>query len=253
MTQIKLKVAILEDNKEQLKDRKMNLEENGLAKVVVWSTNSTDFIEKVSIEKPDALLLDIDLGNDSMTGLDVAYKLKLPVMFVSGHNAKNLKDIESLQREFDFPVEHITKPFTEKDFIKTATRFLKEVNEQLKSAFVYLDFKDTRKIKIAVHTIVYLESETGKSGASNNKRIYFTDRKPETLCDFSFTKMTELGFDSNLFVQPHKSFRLNINKHMGYNNNHTINVEVMNDLGKMEPKQIPVSENYQKPIRELMR
>lgn len=249
----KLKVAILEDNKDQLKDRKMNLEENSLAKVIVWSTNSTDFIEKVNSEKPDALLLDIDLGNDSMTGLDVAYKLKLPVMFVSGHNAKNLKDIESLQREFDFPVEHITKPFTEKDFIKTATRFLKEVNEQLKAAFVYLDFKDIRNIKIAVDTIVYLESETGNSGASNNKRIYFTNRKPETLNDFSFSKMSELGFDTNIFVQTHKSFRLNISKHSGYNNNHTINVEVMNDLGKMEIKQIPVSENYQKPIKGLLR
>jgi len=249
----KLKVAILEDNKDQLKDRKMNLEENSLAKVIVWSTNSTDFIEKVNNEKPDALLLDIDLGNDSMTGLDVAYKLKLPVMFVSCHNAKNLKDIESLQREFDFPVEHITKPFTEKDFIKTATRFLKEVNESLKAAFVHLNFKDIRKIKIAVDTIVYLESETGNSGASNNKRIYFTDRKPETLTDFSFSKMAELGFDANLFVQTHKSFRLNISNHKGYNNNHTISVEVMNELEKIELKQIPVSENYQKPIRELLR
>lgn len=249
----KLRVAILEDNKDQLKDRKLNLEENGLAKVVAWSTNSSDFIEKVNNEKPDALLLDIDLGNDSMTGLDVAYKLKLPVMFVSGNNDKKLKDIESLQREFDFPVEHITKPFTEKDFIKTATRFLKEVNEQLKAAFVYLDFKDVRKVKIAVGTIVYLESETGNSGASNNKRIYFTDHKPETLYDFSFSKMAELGFDTNLFVQTHKSFRINISKQKGYNNNHTINLEVMNDLGKMEIKQIPVSENYQKPIKRLLR
>lgn len=248
-----LKVALLEDNKDQLKDRKINLEENGLAKVVVWSTNSSDFIEKVNNEKPDALLLDIDLGNDSMTGLDVAYKLKLPVMFVSGHNAKNLKDIESLQREFDFPVEHITKPFTDKDFIKTATRFLKEVNEQLKAAFIYLDFKDSKKNKIATDSIVYLESETGNSGASNNKRIYFTNRKPETLFDFSFSKMESQGFDNNLFVQTHKSFRVNAEKIKRYNNNHTVDVEVMNENGKKEVKQIPVSENYQKPIKSLLR
>lgn len=250
----KLKVAILEDNKEQLKDRKMNLEENGLAKVVVWASNSSEFLEKVNQEKPDALLLDIDLGNnDSMSGLDVAYKLKLPVMFVSAHNAKNLKDIEILQREFDFPVEHITKPFIEKDFIKTATRFLKEVKEQLNDAFVYLDFKDMRKVKIAIDTIVYLESETGDSGASNNKRIYFIDRKPETLYDFSFSKMGELGFDTTLFVKTHKSFRINIRKHICYNNNHTISVQVMNDSGICEFKQIPVSENYQKTIKGLFR
>ncbi len=250
----KLKVALLEDNKDQLKDRKINLEENNLANVVIWSTNSSEFIEKVNSEKPDALLLDIDLGNDSMTGLDVAYKLKLPVMFVSGHNAKNLKDIESLQREFDFPVEHITKPFTEKDFIKTATRFLKEVNEQLNATFVYLDFKDSKKNKIAVDSIVYLESETGNSGASNNKRIFFTDRKPETLFDFSFSKMESQGFDSNLFVMPHRSFRVNIKKKICYNkNNHTIDVKVMNENGKEEIKHIPVSENYQNLIKNLLR
>ncbi len=248
-----LKVALLEDNKDQLKDRKINLEENNLANIVIWSTNSDEFIEKVNNEKPDALLLDIDLGNDSMTGLEVAYKLKLPVMFVSAHNAKNLKDIESLQREFDFPVEHITKPFTEKDFIKTAARFLKEVNEQLNTTFVYLDFKDSKKNKIAVDSIVYLESETGNSGASNNKRIFFTDRKPETLFDFSFSKMESQGFDSNLFVTPHRSFRVNAKKRIRYNNNHTIDVKIMNENGKEEIKQIPVSENYQKLIKNLLR
>ena len=249
----KLKVAILEDNKEQLKERKLNLEEHSLARVIVWSTNSTDFIEKVNKEKPDALFLDIDLGNDSITGLEVAYKLKLPVMFVSGHNAKNLKDIESLKREFDFPVEHLTKPFIEKDFIKTAARFLKEVEDQHKAEFINLDIKGNRKINVPVDSIVYLESETGNSGASNNKRIYFTDRKPETLNDFSFSKMAKLGFDPNKFIQPHKSFRLNIGKFRGYNNNHTLDLEVMNDSGKMEIKQIPVSENYQKNIKGLLR
>jgi len=249
----KLKVALLEDNKDQLKNRKLNLEENGLAKVVVWSTNSSEFIEKVNSEKPDALLLDIDLGNDSMTGLDVAYKLKLPVLFVSGHNADKLKDIESLQREFDLPVAHITKPIIDKDFIKTATSFLKEVSDRLKASFVILDLKGNGKKKIPVANIVYLETETGGSGASNNKRIYFTDQKPETLIDFSFSKMESFGFDCKVFVQTHKSYRVNAEKIIIYNNNHTVDVEVMNQNGKNEIKQIPVSDNYQKPIKILLR
>jgi len=243
----KLKVALLENNRDQLKDRKLNLEENDLANVVAWATNSDEFIAKVRSEKPQALLLDIDLGNDSMTGLEVAYKLKLPVMFVSGYNAKNLKDIETLKREFDIPVEHITKPFSDKDFIKTATKFLREVTEQLKAEFIYLDFKESKRNKIPIDTIVYLESDTGNSGASNNKRIYFTDRKPEIVFDFSFTKMEEKGFDKNLFIQTHKSYRVNVEKIIRYNKNHTVEVIVINEAGKKENKQIPVSTNYQNP------
>lgn len=248
----KLKVAILEDNKEQLKDRKLNLEENGLADVIVWSTNSSEFIELANQKKPDALLVDIDLGNDNITGLEVAFKLKLPVMFVSGHNAKHLKDIEKLQREFEFPVEHITKPFTEKDFIKTATIFLKEVSEQLKAAFIYLDFNNSKRNKIPVNTIVFLESETGKSGESNNKKIYFTNRPPEVLIDFSFSKMENYGFDPKIFIKTHRSYRVNAKKIDCYNNSHKVTVEYMNHNGKMEIKEIPVSLNYQRGIKKAL-
>jgi len=242
----KLNVAILEDNKDQLKDRKLNLEESGLANVVVWATNSSEFLEKVNQEKPNALLLDIDLGNnDSMSGLDVAYKLKLPVMFVSGHNAANLTKIENLNREFDFTVEHITKPFTDSEFIKTATRFLREVREQLLAAFVYLDFKDSKRNKVAVDTIVFLESETGKSGESNNKKIYFTDRKPETLFDFTFKNMEQLGFNKNKFLTIHRSFVVNEKHIKSYKQStHEIEVQFLNFSGKSEHKLLKVSENF---------
>lgn len=242
----KLKVAILEDNKDQLKDRKINLEESGLANVVIWATNSTEFLEKVNQEKPDALLLDIDLGNnDNMSGLEVAYKLKLPVMFVSGHNAANLTKIENLKREYDFTVEHITKPFTDSEFIKTVTRFLLEVKEKLLASFVFLDFKESKRNKIAVDTIVFLESETGKSGESNNKTIYFTDRKPETLFDFTFKNMALLGFNKNKFLTVHRSFVVNEKHIKSYKKStHEIEVEFLNSFGKSEHKLLKVSENF---------
>ena len=99
---MKLKVAILEDNPSLLKDHKQNLEATELVEVVAFATNSTDFLNNEKTSKADALLLDIDLGGgSSMNGLEVAYKLKLPVLFVSGHNAANLKEIEKLENEFD--------------------------------------------------------------------------------------------------------------------------------------------------------
>lgn len=241
-----LKVAILEDNKDQLKERKMNLEENGLAQVVIWATNSSEFLEKVNQVMPDALMLDIDLGNnDNMSGLEVAYKLRLPVMFVSGHNAANLTRIENLNREFDFIVEHITKPFTDDEFIKTATRFLREVRDQLLSSYVYLDFKDTKRNKIAVDSIVFLCTDKANGSESNNKLVFFTDRKPEVLIDFSFSKMEQFGFNKNKFLTVHRSFIVNEKHIKSYKKRtHEIEVEFYNNSGKSERKLLRVSENF---------
>lgn len=121
---MKLKIAILEDNPSLLKDHKQNLEATDLCEVVAFATNSNDFLNNEKTNISDALLLDIDLGGgSSMNGLDVAFKLKLPVLFVSGHNAAYLKDIEKLETEFDLIVDHITKPFTEKEFLKRHQNF----------------------------------------------------------------------------------------------------------------------------------
>jgi DNA-binding LytR/AlgR family response regulator len=248
----KLKVALLEDNKIQLKQRKIILEENDLALVSIWSTDSTDFMEKVEQERPQALFLDIDLGNNSLSGIEVAHAIKLPVLFVSANNAHHLKDLEGIQREYDFPIDHITKPFSDSDFVKSAKRFLKEVIEYLESAYVILDFKESKRNKIPVSSIIYLESDTGDSGKSNNKRIYFSDRKPEILSNFSFSSMSKHGFDENTFIQTHKSYRINIQKFKCYNIDHTISMEVMNEKGKLETREIPVSENFQRTVKKML-
>lgn len=243
---MKLKVGILEDNPSLLKDHKQNLEATELVEVVAFATNSTDFLSNEKTSKADALLLDIDLGGGSnMNGLEVAYKLKLPVLFVSGHNAANLKEIEKLESEFDLIVDHITKPFTEKEFLKKATKFLNEVLESIESKFIVLDFEEDKHCKIPIDTIVYLESDTGKSGASNNKRIYFTNKKPQLLFDFSFSKMTEKGFSKNKFLTVHRSYVVNEKHIKSYKKStHEIEVEVFTSTGKKELKRLKVSENF---------
>ena len=241
----KLKVAILEDNKQLLKDLKQNLEAIDLIDVVIWATNSVDFLEKTSIIKADALLVDIDLGSDSMNGLDIAYKLKLPVLFVSGHNAAKLKEIEQLKREFNLTVDHITKPFSERDFIKTVTRFINDVSAVTKSQFVYLDFADTKRNKIPTDTIVYLCADKANGAESNNKQIFFTDRKSEILIDFSFTRMEEKGFSKNQFLTIHRSYVVNSEHIKLYKkSSHEIEVEVYKADGKTETKLLRVSENF---------
>lgn len=247
---VKLRAAILEDNKEQLKDRKQNIEGTGLVEVVAWATSSEDFLLKVNESKTDVLILDIDLGGDSMSGLDIAYKMKLPVLFVSGHNAKNLPFIEKLKREFDIVVDHISKPFSDNDFLKTFARFIADVHSNLKTKFIYLDFGDTRHNKIDLDSIVYLCTDKNKGSESNNKLIFFTDRKPEILIDFSFSKMEDQGLIRNKFITIHKSFRINVDKISKYKKDtHEVEVEAMNNSGKKELFYLPVSENYRSELK----
>jgi len=245
----KLKVAILEDSPMLLKSLEEDLAETQLVEVVVRATNSNEFLEKINTTKADALVLDIDLGGDSMTGLDIATNLKLPVLFVSGKTRDYYQGIEELNINSTIPVEHISKPITLDKLKKILPKFINEINAINRAKFIRLDFSDSKQNKIAIDTIVFIETETGNSGASNNKRIYFTDRNPETLFNFSLTKMEDKGFDKTQFIQIRSSHRVNADKIIRYNNStHEIEVEVFKSIGKTEIKKLPVSENFRKDV-----
>ena len=107
---MKWKVAILEDDQYQLKDLKETLSSLKEVEVVAWSTGSIEFMSKVAESFPDVIIVDINLNGDPASGIQVAHRLKLPVIFASGNNAAYLKDIEILKRDHDLLVDHITKP-----------------------------------------------------------------------------------------------------------------------------------------------
>lgn len=248
----KIKVALLDDNKEQLLLNKQMLELSGLAAVVTTALKSEMFLEDVKITQPDILFLDLNLGDSYMTGMEVAYFLKLPVLFVSSNTAQYIKEIEKLKRDYDLCVDHITKPFAEQEFLKTAQRFLKEVSFFNKEQFVYLDFGSSKRNKIALDQIVYLSTDKANGAESNNKQIHFKNRKSEKLVDFSFSKMEDKGLMKSDFVTIHKSFRVNQNHIKAYHKKtETVEVDVFSTLGKLETKFLPVSENYQIAIKNL--
>ena len=232
-----------------LKSLEEDLAETQLVEVIVRATNSIEFLEKINATKADALVLDIDLGGDSMTGLDIATNLKLPVLFVSGKTRDFYQGIEELNINSTIPVEHISKPITLDKLKKILPKFINEINAINRAKYIRLDFSDTKQNRIAIDTIVFIETETGNSGASNNKRIYFTDRNPETLFNFSLTKMEDKGFDKTQFIQIRSSHRVNADKIIRYNNStHEIEVEVFRSIGKTEIKKLPVSENFRKDV-----
>lgn len=246
------KLALLEDNLAFLQDRLRDLETLENVKVVAAATNSSEFLKEVERTKPDAILVDIELRNDSMNGLDVAYKLNLPVLFVSSENAKHIKQIEHLKFEQELVVEHITKPFTAKDFLKSVSRFLKDVKTAQQRFFKYRS-KDSDRI-VEFDAIVFLSSDKMEGSESNNKMIYFTNQLPDKLIDFSFSKMEERGFDTSQYITIHRSFRVNKNKIIRYDYSKSIVVvEFLTKHGKLEHKELDISENYRSTIREIMK
>ncbi len=175
----------------------------------------------------------------------MAFELKLPVLFVSSNTAQYIKEMEQLKRDYNLCVDHITKPFTDSEFTKTTERFLKEVAFFAKEEFVHLDFGSSKRNKIALNSIVFLEASKANGAQSNNKTIHFIHKKPENLIDFSFTKMEEKGFLKSQFITIHKSFR--VNKHhikLFDRKAEEIEVEVFHTSGKVITHRLPVSENY---------
>lgn len=244
----KLKVAVLEDSKLLLKDLVNNLEKTQLVEVVAFSTTSEDFIEKVKANAPEALLMDIDLSGDSMSGLDIANLLKLPVLFVSGKTKEFFDGIEDLDMNSSITVSHISKPINEDKLKKILPKFIDEVKSKSNQKFVFLNFGD-KKNKIDIDTIVCICTDKENGARSGNKVIYFTDRKPGVLIDFSFNLMAEKGLNENKFIIIHKSDRVNVDKIINIDKKtHEIEVVVCSEMGVAVIKKLYVSENYLKNL-----
>lgn len=240
-----IKAALLDDNKEQLHKNKELLEASGLVKVVTTSERAETFLENVKAAQPEVLFLDLNLGDTYMTGMEVAFALQLPVLFVSSNTAQYVTQMEQLKRNYNLCVDHITKPFSDDDFIKTTERFLKEVAFFGNLQHVHLDFGSKKRNKIHINDIVYLSSDKANGAESNNKQIHFTNRQPENLIDFSFTKMEEKGLLKSQFITIHKSFRVNKNHIKHFDRKaEQIEVEVYHATTKSTAKRLPVSENY---------
>ena len=247
------RIAILEDNEKQLNKIEDYLSKISNVQIVIKSKSSNEFFEQLETAYPDILITDLDLGNDSMTGMEVAHEKRIPVFFASVNTADYIENIEDLKREADICVDHITKPFNEEKFIKSFKRFIKEVELFANIQYVYLNFNKTKKNKILIDEIVYLCADKQTGSESNNKQVYFINRKSENLIDFSFSKMEEVGLLPIQFVTIHKSFRVNkkfIERYLPKTKE--IEVKIYENDKSSKTIKLAVSENYHAVIKKLM-
>ncbi|MBF8456173.1 LytTR family transcriptional regulator DNA-binding domain-containing protein [Kaistella sp. G5-32] len=240
------RIALLEDNIKQLEKLESYLSKIPNLEIVLKSKTSDHFFEEVQLTHPDILIADLDLGSDSMTGMEVAQEIKIPAFFASINTADYVENMEALKRDAEICVDHLTKPFTEEQFVKSFKRFLQEVAFFNSLQYVYLDFNKTKKNAIPLQDIVYLCADKKAGSESNNKQIHFINRQSENLIDFSFSKMEDKGFLKNQFLTVHKSFRVNRKYIKCYNKKtETIEISIYDGSGKTKSHHLPVSENYQ--------
>lgn len=245
------RIALLEDNTRQLEKLESYLIQIPPVEIVLKSKSSEHFFEQLKTIQPDILVADLDLGNDSMTGMEVAQEIKIPVFFASINTADYIEDIENLKRDAEICVDHITKPFSEEQFVKSFKRFVQEVGFFSPPQYVSLDFNKTRH-RIPVDDIVYLCADKMAGSESNNKQIYFINRSSANLIDFSFSKMEEKGLLKSQFVTIHKSFRVNRKYIKCYHpKKESIEITLFDVQGKTKSDFIKVSENYQPVIRKM--
>lgn len=239
-----LRIGILEDNSEILHNLKNIIEEKQLAEVAIASLNSDDFLKSPGLELLDAVLLDIHLLNDTLTGLEVAQRVKKPVLFITSYTRDNIDKLEELEAEFDFPVEHLTKPWSETKLLKILDKFLEEVRKYRQAATVVLDFKENKNVRVFLRDIVFIDSDKKKGSSSNNKVMYFTNRKPEVLVNFPFRNMEKIGLDDKRFVELHRSQRVNVDHIEEFNKKERkVIVKARDEEGKLTTFERPVSED----------
>lgn len=244
----KLKVAILEDDKHLLKDAKESLQASGLVEVVFCSYDSDDFLVQLRNNKVQALVLDIDLAGQTLTGIDVAGLCKLPVIFRSGQTDKFNSKIEDINHTFDFPVERLRKVSSEEAMLNVLKKFIKQVESYEKSKRVTLNLVGKKSTSLNTDNIVYL---TTQDAGPSNLMIYFNDREPEIATDLRFVQLKDKGFPMDLFYEIHRSFYVNIDKKKKYIKPDKLTVEIITKKGELLDKVLIIAEDNQPKFRKL--
>ncbi len=237
-----IKIGIVEDElliAEKIKTILTNIGYNICEPV----TNFDDAIDMIHAEKPDMLLLDINIDGKK-DGIDIASyvneKFELPFIFLTANS-----DAASIQRAKEVkPLAYLVKPFT-KDELYTSIEIAFNNYSQLKNTgtektvsskqkdFIFI--RDSHRfIKIMFDDIVYIESQ------ENYVKVFTTDKKNAIVRSTFNDFLSQLP--SQKFTRTHRSFAVQFGL-----------------IEKIDPTEvaaygfkIPVSNTYRKELYSLL-
>jgi DNA-binding LytR/AlgR family response regulator len=208
------------------------------------ATTYGEALELLETERPDLLLLDINLGSKK-DGIDVAEKInllyKIPFIFLTANS-----DLATIERAKKVkPYAYIVKPFSKEELFAAIEIALSNFNDKVNNKpsketpavtlndFVFLkDGKHFHKVRYS--DISYIESD-------NNYTCVYYNAKNKLVVRSPFSEFLET-LPSNIFARVQRSFAVNITK-----------------IDSLEPEEvniggskIPLSKSYREPLMKLL-
>jgi chemotaxis response regulator CheB len=236
-------VAVLEDEKTFLVELVSSLRKIEYINVVAYDQTSEGFIAKVKETKPDILLLDIHLKDESITGLNVAELFELPVIFLSSERKNYLDSIDLIKLFGNFPVDQFSKTFKVEMLKSMFDKFLPLVREYHKSQKIKIKPIGDEEILISPKDVTFILSQDG------NQTLYFTQRKPIRVADKSLKHFVNNGFDEDRFYMFNRGFLLNIAETEFKDNK--LNAKYMNDNKVIKTETLEVPIDKRKEVRTI--
>lgn len=230
----KIKVVIVEDEA-LIADHIASILETANYEVIEIFDEAAIFFKFLSNNKPDLVLLDINL-NDDLDGVDIAHEInskhKIPIVFLTSNTDK--KTIERAKRTM--PISFIAKPYTAEGLLSNLeialhNYFDNHKNEKVESnSNQSLFVKDKNElVKIDYSSISYVQ-------AMDNYAIIFTSDKkyvvPHTL------KKLEEDLVPYGFIRVHRSYIVNKAKI----------TSILPKMLKLNGVEIPLSESYRQDV-----
>jgi len=240
----KMRVAVLEDDVAMLKDLVGRLRASGLVEVVAHARESTRFITEVNASNPEALILDIDLVGEPEGGLRVARDLAIPVLFFSGHVGRNLEAIELLDAQRTrLPVAHLSKTSNDVVLRSRLGKFVDEVRALRSQKRITLRVKGQGStVQVSLDSIVAIKVDAS-SASSNNKIVFFNDRKPIRIADVTLSRLEDLDIPQGSFLPVSRDCAVNRTQVLERKSSE-VTVRYMQHDGTMMTKKLEIKEAF---------
>jgi len=233
-----IKALIVEDNMLTAKDISGCLENEGY-RIVGLVDNANDAINLAREHRPDIAILDINLGQGKMDGIECAKRInqfvKMPVIFLTAY-----ADEGTLERASGtFPASYLVKPVNDNQLLASVHLAMKkyassvaEANSQKPDSSPDYFFnnnclfvKTDKFVKLSTENILYVEA------SGNYVTIIIPGHKYAILSSLSafYEQLRKINSD---FIRIHRSYIINLRQLDSFDHLHAIVGENEIPIGK---------------------
>ncbi len=208
------KAVVIDDNP-SMRDNNRNIVQKGFTEIslVGEASSVSEGIKLINREKPDLVLLDIEL--EGGTGFDILQQVNhssFALIFITAFNDYAIKAIKFSA------LDYVLKPVDEDELVSAVHKALEQlsINRLETQVKVFMEHyeKSTQIKKVVLKTstdlhIVNLHDITYCKSDNNYTKFYFKSESPITVS--KGMKEYEKLFSDYGFIRPHNSFLVNLN------------------------------------------